>query len=236
MTENQDVRYVDTGSASLGAVDAERVREEFEIEMGRAGIGPGARILEIGYGHGHFLDWSRDRGCTIVGIEINPALHEAAKAAGHDVHFGSLDDIEFPPGTAFDAIAAFDVFEHLTIPELKSMLGRMDTLLAADGVIVARFPNGGSPFGLAFQSGDITHRTFLNQGAMEQLGDLTGFSVGFCMNAARTVSGRKAKFLKRLAFKLCDAIEIVVGVLYFRGRRMPLDANLVCLLRRARDI
>ena len=79
----------------------------------------------------------------------------------------------------------------------------------------ARFPNGGSPFGLAFQSGDIT-----------------GFEVVFCMNAARTVLGRRARWLKRLAFKLCGAIEVVLAFLYFCGRRMPLDGNLVCLLRK----
>ena len=97
----------------------------------------------------------------------------------------------------------------------------------------ARFPNGGSPFGLVFQSGDITHRTFLNGNAMEQIAALTGFTVEYCTNAARTVSGRRARFLKRLAFVACDFVEVVVSMLYFRGRRVPLDPNLVCLMRRS---
>lgn len=232
MTENTEVRYVDTGSATLTDVDAERQHEEFEIEMSRAAIGSGARVLELGYGHAHFLDWAKARGCSVVGIEINPVLHAAAVAAGHDVHLGTLSEVEFPPGTRFDAVVAFDVFEHLTIAELTATLDRLHELLVDNGTVFARFPNGGSPFGLAFMAGDITHRTALNGSAMEQLGALTGFSVEFCGNAARTVSGRKAKILKRLAFRVCDLIEVAVGFLYFRGRRIPLDGDLSCVLRR----
>jgi 2-polyprenyl-3-methyl-5-hydroxy-6-metoxy-1,4-benzoquinol methylase len=215
MTENDAVRYVETGSARLDDFELERLHEEFEIETARAGLGAGARILEIGYGHGHFLDWAKARGCTVTGTEINPGLHEAAAARGHDVHLGTLDEVDLPADIRYDAIVAFDVFEHLTVDELKHTLETLHGLLTDTGTVFARFPNGGSPFGLAFQSGDIT-----------------GFEVAFCMNAARTVSGRRARWLKRLAFKLCDAIEVVVAFLYFRGRRMPLDGNLVCLLRK----
>ena len=232
MTENDAVRYVETGSARLDDFELERLHEEFEIETARAGLGAGARILEIGYSHGHFLDWAKARGCTVTGTEINPGLHEAAAARGHDVHLGTLDEVDLPADIRYDAIVAFDVFEHLTVDELKHTLETLHGLLTDTGIVFARFPNGGSPFGLAFQSGDITHKTALNRSAMEQLGDITGFEVAFCMNAARTVSGRRARWLKRLAFKLCDAIEVVVAFLYFRGRRMPLDGNLVCLLRK----
>lgn len=235
MTENMEVRYVDTGSASLADVDTERLHEEFGIEMSRVALGAGMRVLELGYGHAHFLDWAKARGCHVVGIEINPALHAAAVAAGHDVHLGTLDEVEFPPGTRFDVVVAFDVFEHLTIAELTATLDRLHELLVDNGTVFARFPNGGSPFGLAFMAGDITHRTALNAGAMEQLGALTGFAVEFCGNAARTVSGRKAKIQKRLAFRVCDLIEAIVAVLYFRGRRMPLDPDLSCVLRRNDD-
>lgn len=231
MTENDAVRYVETGSARLDDFELERLHEEFVIETARAGLGARARILEIGYGHGHFLDWAKARGCTVTGTEINPGLHEAAAARGHDVHLGTLDEIDLQADIRYDAIVAFDVFEHLTVDELKHTL-ETHGLLTDTGIVFARFPNGGSPFGLAFQSGDITHKTALNRSAMEQLGDITGFEVAFCMNAARTESGRMARWLKRLAFKLCDAIEVVVAFLYFRGRRMPLDGNLVCLLRK----
>ena len=52
------------------------------------------------------------------------------------------------------------------------------------------------------------------------------------MNAAHTVSGRRAKLLKRVAFKVCDVTEVVIGFFYLRGRRMPLDGDIACLLKR----
>lgn len=234
ITENQDVRYVDSDD-DLDAIDIARVRDEFEIEMTRAALPSGSRILEIGYGHGHFMQWARERGHTVVGTEISPGLHEAVKRAGYDVYLGRLEQLDFSGEEKFDAVVAFDVFEHLTIPELRSMLECLHGLLTENGFVFARFPNGSSPFGLAFQNGDITHRTALNAFSIKQLSDLTGFTVGFCRNAARPLTGRKARVLKRLAYVACDIIETVVAVLYFRGRRIPLDNNLVCVLRRRKD-
>jgi cyclopropane fatty-acyl-phospholipid synthase-like methyltransferase len=170
MTENRDVRYVDTGSATRTEIEVERMDEELGIAMSRAGIGPGARIPELGYGHPHFLAWATAQGCNVVGTEINRGQHEVATAAGHDLHLGPLDDIDFATSTAFDAIVAFDVFEHLTIPELKETLIRLHGLLAEGGVGFGWFPNGGSPFGLAFIAGDIVHKTTLNGSSMEQFG------------------------------------------------------------------
>jgi cyclopropane fatty-acyl-phospholipid synthase-like methyltransferase len=170
MTENRDVRYVDTGSATRTEIEVERMDEELGIAMSRAGIGPGARIPELGYGHPHFLAWATAQGCNVVGTEINRGQHEVATAAGHDVHLGPLDDIDFATSTAFDAIVAFDVFEHLTISELKETLIRLHGLLAEGGVGFGWFPNGGSPFGLAFIAGDIAHKTTLNGSSMEQFG------------------------------------------------------------------
>ncbi len=114
-----------------------------------------------------FLAGRQPGDARVVGTEINPALHEAASSAGYNVHLGTLGEIEFPPGTVFDAIVAFDVFEHLSIAELKATLTRLHDLLSDDGVVFGRFPNGGSPFGLAFMAGDITHKTALNGSAME---------------------------------------------------------------------
>ena len=85
------------------------------------------------------------------------------------------------------------MFEHLSIAELKATLTRLHDLLSSAGVVFGRFPNGGSPFGLAFMAGDITDKTALNGSAMEQLATLTGFELVYCRNAARTVTGKTFK-------------------------------------------
>lgn len=232
MPESTELRYLDDDSESFSDLDRERAREAFTIELARTGLPAGARLLEIGFGKGWFLDWARDEDYSIAGSEISPACFEAMKKAGHEVYFGPLDEIDFPAGTRFDAAIAFDVFEHLTIPELVATLKTLHGLLADGGIVLARFPNGASPLGGVFQAGDITHRTALNQFAIGQLCQLTEFSVQYCGNAARTYTGRKAKFLKWLSFRACDIVEMVVAYLYFRGQRVPLDANMVCVLRK----
>lgn len=65
--------------------------EGSDIEVSRAGIGAGARILELGDGHAHFLGWATAGGCKVVGTEIHPALHEGASSAGYNVHLGTLE-------------------------------------------------------------------------------------------------------------------------------------------------
>ena len=75
MTQNDALRYVEAGSATLDAHELERLLEEFKIEIARAGRTASARVIELGYGRGHFLDWAKARGCTVTGTEINPVLH-----------------------------------------------------------------------------------------------------------------------------------------------------------------
>lgn len=52
MTENPEVRYVDTGSATLDAVETERLHEEFEIEMSRAALNASAMEQRGAHGGG----------------------------------------------------------------------------------------------------------------------------------------------------------------------------------------
>lgn len=42
-----------------------------------------ARILEIGFGNGQFMDWARAKGFQIAGVEIIPEMIDAARQRGH---------------------------------------------------------------------------------------------------------------------------------------------------------
>jgi hypothetical protein len=59
LRERLDRSYLDF-KAYHGAVD-DRCDEIFAIELKRAGIHPPARILEIGFGAGHFLDLGEEK-------------------------------------------------------------------------------------------------------------------------------------------------------------------------------
>ena len=46
----------------------------FIKELGRTNIPTNARILEIGFGEGLFLDWAKSQGFKPIGIETIPEL------------------------------------------------------------------------------------------------------------------------------------------------------------------
>jgi len=202
----------------------------FETEVARTGIEPPARVLEIGFGQGQFLCWARKRGYTVTGVDLIPELVYRASDQGFTVYCGRAEDIPELRGQKFDLIAAFDVFEHLTCDELLVLLGFLRKILRPSGRILARFPNGGSPFSLPYQHGDATHQTALGAAAMTQTAIAAGLKVLWVGNAARPMnSGKHHWIAKRLAYLARDAIEVFIGRLYFQGR-VPLDPNLTAVI------
>jgi 2-polyprenyl-3-methyl-5-hydroxy-6-metoxy-1,4-benzoquinol methylase len=129
----------------------------------------GADVLEIGYGSGSFLAWARDRKARVAGIEIIPPLIEAGRNAGIEVLDSDLEALAAKSPGRFDTIAALDVFEHFSIEEIVRNLAAVEVLLRPGGHLVLRFPNAQSPFGLAPQNGDPTHKSALSRSVFEQL-------------------------------------------------------------------
>jgi 2-polyprenyl-3-methyl-5-hydroxy-6-metoxy-1,4-benzoquinol methylase len=209
--------------------------ETYEVELYRSGVSPPARILEIGFGAGLFLDWARRRGYSITGVEIIGELVDRARAAGHTVFHGTPQSVIDPVSEQFDLIVAFDVFEHLTVEELIDLLIFSRKILSSAGRILARFPNGGSPFGAYLQNSDITHVTTLSAERIRQVALAAQMRVLSVANAARPMAGRRARILKRGAYLLRNMVEWTIGHLYL-GYRVPLDPNLTAILGMEQDI
>jgi hypothetical protein len=70
-----------------------------------------------------------------------------------------------------------DVLEHFSPVEGARLLVRLHSLLSPGGLIVARVPNIGSPWGLSHQYGDITHKAAYSAGTLHQLGLAAGYEV-----------------------------------------------------------
>lgn len=129
----------------------------------------GKAFLEIGFGNGAMLAWAKSMGAAVVGNEILESALERAANRGIEL-IRSLE----PESIAayeehFDVVAAYDVFEHLTIPQLSEMLKAIASMLKPGGKLVIRFPNGQSPFGLMLQNADHTHRSVLSHAIINQL-------------------------------------------------------------------
>lgn len=219
-------------TAAEGAND-ERYNDTFMIECQRAGLSASpSHVLEIGFGNGEFLDWCRAAGHRVCGVELIPEMVESARANGHEAVLCDGSPPQLGDKPMFDLIAAFDVFEHLTAEDLCKWLIWMGSHLGPQGRIVARFPNGGSPFGRLNQHGDLTHRLSLSVASVDQLARLAGLRLVAAHNAARPLrGGGRSKIAKRLAYMVRDLVESVVGHVYF-GQHVPLDPNLTVVLAR----
>ena len=97
------------------------------------------RVLDIGCGDGAFLDKCRLIGWSTFGTELNSGAAERASAKGHSVLDGTLAKLgERAEAGSFDAVTAFQVFEH--VPDPVRMLNTCRTLVKPGGLIAMSVP------------------------------------------------------------------------------------------------
>jgi 2-polyprenyl-3-methyl-5-hydroxy-6-metoxy-1,4-benzoquinol methylase len=190
-----------------------------------------AELMEIGFGSGSFLAWARQRGARIAGTEINGILIEAARSFGVELLPADFERVAHEHAGRFDTIAAFDVFEHFPLAEIVTRLEAAELMLKTGGQMIMRFPNAQSPFGLAPQNGDPTHKTALSRSVLEQLIQGTTFEVVRYAPSFRVSSGSVAKrFGLFIRFALRDMISHSLNAIY--AQDIPWDPVVVLVLRK----
>lgn len=97
----------------------------------------GARLLEVGAGHGLFLAAARSRGYEVTGVELSAtAAAYARQSLGLTVHSTQLADA--PLEGRFDVVCAWDTLEH--VPDPVGFWKAVRMLLADDGVALFSTP------------------------------------------------------------------------------------------------
>ena len=185
----------------------------------------GKPVLELGFGNGGFLAWAKERGAVLHGTELQPELAARGAAAGIIVEPEDVATLLPAASGKFALVAAFDVFEHIDMAALPALLATIAELLEDGGLLVARYPNGQSPFGRVHQHGDMTHRTTLSADIMRQLIAGLPFNevhLGNPAHGSGTVEAVRALVQR--------AHEIALQRLY--GHDTPLGTNSVAILRR----
>jgi len=137
----------------------------------------GAAVFEIGFGSGNFLQWALTNGASVAGSEINAASLDAARARGIEILPAAFETVADAHANRFETVIAFDVFEHFTLDEITRRLAALETMMKPGGHLLMRFPNAQSPFGLAPQNGDPTHKSALSRDVFELLVQKTGFEI-----------------------------------------------------------
>ena len=130
-------------------------------------------ILEIGCGTGLVLANLRQKGVQkLIGIDQDTSLEKILPGSVVKC-FQAIDVWDFlekasqnPP--AYDRIILFDVLEHFSPEEGQRLLGALRENLLPNGAIHLKVPNAGSPWGLQFQFGDLTHMTAYTPESLRQ--------------------------------------------------------------------
>jgi 2-polyprenyl-3-methyl-5-hydroxy-6-metoxy-1,4-benzoquinol methylase len=175
--------YAATKAYTTPDLNAKHIKRFTDEVWSPAGVHPTMRCLEIGCGTGHFLSFLDHMGVgDFQGIDLDPAvaevipMHVKNRFQVADVH----DFLKSDNAKQFDRIFMFDVFEHFTKEDGLNLLLTLKKRLGDDGKIVLKMPNAGSPFGLQFQFGDLTHLTGYTTDSIRQMAIAAGMRLERC--------------------------------------------------------
>jgi cyclopropane fatty-acyl-phospholipid synthase-like methyltransferase len=114
-------RWKSWGASRFGSYEAVDA-VYFKTELARCGatFGPATRVLELGFGSGSFAGWATDRGCAYFGLELIEELVVRGRQEGYRVASTPEDLADDLEPASIDLIVAFDVFEHLSLQELRA--------------------------------------------------------------------------------------------------------------------
>jgi SAM-dependent methyltransferase len=101
-------------------------------------IGRGKRVLDLGCRSGaltrHFLE-----GNSVVGLDVDVAALEKARALGIEPVQGNVEDPLPFEDASFDAVVAGELFEHLRFPD--ALVAEIERVLRPGAVLVGSVPN-----------------------------------------------------------------------------------------------
>jgi 2-polyprenyl-3-methyl-5-hydroxy-6-metoxy-1,4-benzoquinol methylase len=205
----------------------------FSKEVQRTNTLPGARIFEIGFGPGHFLDWARSRGFFVSGCEIVSDYVDDSYRKGHKVYLGRGTKVLAELQETFDLFVMFDVLEHMDLNEISRLFREIQKKLKRNGKVLVRFPNGNSPFSRPLQYGDATHKEVLTAAKLTQVVRPLGFEIVAEKNSARDWKIRSLNgLLKPLSFLARDTFSALLSLMYL-GKVVPLDVNLTVIFKQS---
>src|SRR5215210_2104314 len=152
-------------------------------------VGYDKHVLDVGCSTGYLAEVLVERGCRVMGIEIDPKAARRAEEYCERVMVGDVESLDLGEEldeNSFDVIIFGDVLEHLKDP--LQALRRLESFLGPRGYVVASIPNiAHGSVRLALMQGkfryhslgllDSTHLRFFTRESLEQLFKDAGFLI-----------------------------------------------------------
>lgn len=99
-------------------------------------LSPNKRLLDVGCGTGHFIDYCQQHGWQVNGVEPN----EIARVQAEDkTKIIIQQDLSEVIDTSYEVITLWHVLEHL--PDLENIMNQLKSLLTPGGVLIIAVPN-----------------------------------------------------------------------------------------------
>lgn len=182
----------------------------------------GARLLDVGCGHGALLAEAGAAGFAARGIDASPAAVAACRTAGLQAELADAApwlEQAAARGERFDGVALVHVVEHLPPEQVAALLGALAAVLAPGGRLLVATPNARNLIVLeqVFWL-DPTHLRPYPRPLLERLAAAAGLSTvaSFDDPASRPLRGPLRRLLARLRSLLSGA-----------DRSGPMDAVVV---------
>ena len=124
----------------------------------------GKDVLDVGCGHGKYMQMLEEKGCRVTGVDINPEQVASLCKAGQR----AFTPEALPTDVRYDLILMAHVIEHMETEDLVAFMDRYLPLLKTDGKLIIVTPMPGDRFYY-----DFTHvRPYLPQSIRMMFGGI----------------------------------------------------------------
>lgn len=139
-------------------------------------VDKGARLVDLGCGHGSMLYFLGQAGFTdVAGVDISLEQIELAHSIGiTNASHGGIEDF-LEKESAIDVVFLMDILEHFSIEQTDRLMRQVYSKLSPGGRVIIHVPNGEGLFGQRIRYGDLTHETCFTPKSMRQLLSPIGF-------------------------------------------------------------
>jgi ubiquinone/menaquinone biosynthesis C-methylase UbiE len=145
---------------------------EIRILEDHLAVDPQWRVLDVGTGRGRFGAWFAKRGCSVVGVDVNPEMLEEARDTARrlgiesrfELRQTSAEDLSSFSAGEFDVVLCMELFDHL--PDLERALAEMKRVLAPQGLFLFTYVPSESLYGRLGNAYRFLHSRLRRAGPM----------------------------------------------------------------------